>query len=43
MLPFLDSTKSNVNFEPLFAPIHKVLREIWPSEHEFQARNFGLL
>ena len=43
MLPFLDSTKSNLNFEPLFAAIHEVLREIRPFEHEFQARNFGLL
>ena len=43
MLPFLDSTKSNLNFQPLFAAIHEVLRAIWPFEQEFQARIFGLL
>ena len=43
MLLFIDSTKSNLNFEPLFAAIHEVLREILLFEHEFQARNFGQL
>ena len=40
---FLDSTQSNLNFEPLFAAIHEVSRKIWLFEHKFQARNFGQL
>ena len=38
---FLDSTEPNSHFEPLFAEVIEVLREIWPFEHKFQARNFG--
>ena len=37
---FLDSTQSNLNFEPSFVAILQVLREIWLFGHEFQARNF---
>ena len=42
---FLDSKESNLNFQnsSSFVGIHKVLREIWLSEHEFQTRNFGKL
>ena len=36
----LDSTQSNLNFEPSFVAILQVLREKWLFEHEFQARNF---
>ena len=32
---YLDSIQSNVNFEPSFAAIHEVLREIWLFEHKF--------
>ena len=39
----LDSTQSDLNFEPSFSLIHQVLREIWHFEHTFQARNFGQL
>ena len=39
----LDFTQPNLNFEPLFAAIHEVLREIWLFEHKFHARNFGQL
>ena len=39
----INSAQFNLNFEPWFAGIHQVLREIWLSEHEFQARNFGQL
>ena len=33
----------NLNFEHSFVRIHKVLREMWLFEHEFQSRNFGKL
>ena len=39
----LDSTQSDLNFEPSFSGIHQVLRERWLFEHTFQARNFGQL
>ena len=31
--------QSNLNFEHSFAGVHKVLREMWLFEHEFQSRN----
>ena len=40
---FLDSTQSNLNFEPSFVGIHRVLREICLFEHEFQTKNVGQL
>ena len=40
---YADSTLSNLKFDPSFAGIHQVLREIWLFEHKFQARNFGQL
>ena len=39
----MNSAESNLNFEPSFVGIHEVSREIWLSEHEFQARNFDQL
>ena len=36
MILFLDSKQSNLNFEPSFAAIHEVLREIWLFEHKFK-------
>ena len=43
MLLFSNFTQSNLNFEPSFAGIHQVLREMWLFEPEFQARSFGQL
>ena len=40
---FLDSKQLNLNFERSFVGIHKVLREIWLFEHEFQTIIFGKL
>ena len=40
---FLVSTQSNFNFEPSFARIHKVLREIWLFKHKFPAGHFDQL
>ena len=40
---FLDSTRSNINFEFSVAGIHEVWREISLFEHKSQARNFGQL
>ena len=40
---FLDSTQSNLNFEPSFVGIHHALRETWLFEYECQATNFGQL
>ena len=37
---FLDSKRSNLNFEHSFVEIYKVLREMWLFEHEFQTRIF---
>ena len=40
---FLDSTRSNINFELSVAGIHEVWRETSLFEHKFQARNSGQL